>query len=461
MKTFAFGVQRLQLKTKTPMTKRVRQKTMMGGNQRVCRRETSSSAGGGGAGTGKGAGFRRPEGVLALALGLDDKPLDVIHRDVSPQNVLVLYTGQAKLTEFKTAKSRESAATRTGAMKVRYLAPEVLGEKAVDARIDVFSAGILLFEMLTGQRFWGDRGDLDIIRQLTDGFEPPSLRARLPDVSPSLENVYAKAIAARPEDRFASARDFASAIEELRISSSARDVGRFMGETFAAERAASRALAEGSSRSLPTDGLVGDHAAPWQPPQDIDAASPSARSGTAKAQRALLLGACLLLAVLGVALAAAGFRGRLPAGSRVASTSAAPTSSVPPADTLATAPIGEPGATRAEPPKAEVVIVALPASAAVFVDGAKVSNPFRAVGSQDPRKHVVRITAPGFVTATRTVSFDSSLNLEVSLSPAYAHHPSPPPAAERAAPPQQPARDCRRTLPPRRRAGLQRSTTRS
>jgi eukaryotic-like serine/threonine-protein kinase len=95
----------------------------------------------------------------------DGTPLNVVHRDVSPHNVFITYDGQVKLVDFGVAKAATHAQrTSTGVVKgkISYMAPEQALSVAVDRRADIFSVGVILWELVTGQRFWGDRSEIQI-----------------------------------------------------------------------------------------------------------------------------------------------------------------------------------------------------------------------------------------------------------------------------------------------------------
>ncbi len=144
-------------------------------------------------------------------------PLDIVHRDVSPHNVFITYSGQVKLVDFGIAKSREKAQhTSTGVVKgkIAYMAPEQALCSAVDKRADVFAAGVILWELITGKRFWGDLSDVQILKTMTFG-DLPSLADHLPNPSPELVSMCEKALAITPDQRYASAAEFRQDVERF------------------------------------------------------------------------------------------------------------------------------------------------------------------------------------------------------------------------------------------------------
>jgi serine/threonine-protein kinase len=145
------------------------------------------------------------------------EPLDIVHRDVSPHNVFITYLGEVKLVDFGIAKSREKAQhTTTGVVKgkIAYMAPEQALCSAVDKRADVFAAGVILWELITGKRFWGDLSDVQILKTMTFG-DLPSLEDHLPNASPELVAMCTKALAITPQDRYATAAEFRADIERF------------------------------------------------------------------------------------------------------------------------------------------------------------------------------------------------------------------------------------------------------
>jgi len=148
----------------------------------------------------------------------DGTPLDIVHRDVSPQNILVGVDGVARITDFGVAKAatRLQNATQSGQLKgkLAYMSPEqVRGNLPVDRRADVFAAGIVLWEMLTGYRLFKAEGEAETLFKVVAA-EVPSIRAYEPSVPPELEVVVMRALAREPSQRFRTAADFAEALEQ-------------------------------------------------------------------------------------------------------------------------------------------------------------------------------------------------------------------------------------------------------
>jgi eukaryotic-like serine/threonine-protein kinase len=145
------------------------------------------------------------------------EPLDIVHRDVSPQNILVGVDGVARVLDFGVAKAAgRLQTTREGQIKgkIRYMAPEQLRSEAVDRRADIYSAGVVLWEILTGRRlFPGDNEGAVLTKILLGKKQPPS--ALVADLPRAWDEITMKALDPDPEKRFATAEAMADAIESL------------------------------------------------------------------------------------------------------------------------------------------------------------------------------------------------------------------------------------------------------
>jgi serine/threonine protein kinase len=145
------------------------------------------------------------------------KPLGIVHRDVSPQNVLVSYAGEVKLVDFGIAKATMKARqTAVGVIKGKYyyMSPEQAWGDPIDYRSDIFSAGIVLYELITGQMLYLEE-DLHKLLEMArkaDIAPPSTLRKGVP---PQLERIVMHALAKNKEDRYQSAGDFATDLERF------------------------------------------------------------------------------------------------------------------------------------------------------------------------------------------------------------------------------------------------------
>ena len=168
------------------------------------------------------------------------KPLHIIHRDISPQNILITYQGEVKIVDFGIAKAAsQSTVTSNGAIKgkVAYMSPEQASGEKIDHRSDIFSTGILLYEMLTQQRmFTGDT--LEILDKVRKGaFEQAETVAK--DLPPKLYAILDKALAKDQKQRYQSCGEMQTEIEEcmfeLSMRPSARSLGDYMKNLFGKE----------------------------------------------------------------------------------------------------------------------------------------------------------------------------------------------------------------------------------
>jgi serine/threonine-protein kinase len=150
---------------------------------------------------------------LAYAHELTDssgRPLHIVHRDMSPPNVLITRYGEVKIVDFGLAKANSQLEkSEPGIIKGKfgYLSPEVALGQVADARTDIFAMGIILWEMLAGKRLFVGDTDLETVRQVQNARIPP-LHQFNPQVGLDLERVVARSLARDPANRYASARDF-------------------------------------------------------------------------------------------------------------------------------------------------------------------------------------------------------------------------------------------------------------
>lgn len=170
--------------------------------------------------------------------GADGRHLGIIHRDVSPPNILLSYSGEIKLSDFGIAKASFREKTRTGIFKGKfgYMSPEQAMGETLDRRSDIFAVGILLYELLTGHRLFTGPNEVAIIEQVRTATVKPALKHYRPDIGPELHRIVMKSLARRREDRFASAADLHETIYNYTFHNgvvlSPRTLGRFMNKLF-------------------------------------------------------------------------------------------------------------------------------------------------------------------------------------------------------------------------------------
>jgi len=164
------------------------------------------------------------------------RPLNLVHRDVTPHNVLVSYDGSVKLTDFGIAKAGNRAST-VGMLKGKfaYMAPEQARADVVDARTDIFALGITLWELLTQGRLFDGDSDVAVLRAVQERpIESPSLLN--PEVDQELSAIVLRALERNPAGRYQTAHEFERALQQYVIHHTASpedaDVGLFLRSLF-------------------------------------------------------------------------------------------------------------------------------------------------------------------------------------------------------------------------------------
>jgi serine/threonine protein kinase len=141
--------------------------------------------------------------------GNDGKPLNIVHRDVTPQNIVVTFDGAVKLVDFGIAKAENRLGeTRAGGLKgkIPYMSPEQCTGEELDHRSDVFSLGINLFEITTGRHLFPQQNEFEVLKLVVEG-TIPSPRQFVKDYPSELEAILRRSLAKRREDRFQSTRE--------------------------------------------------------------------------------------------------------------------------------------------------------------------------------------------------------------------------------------------------------------
>ena len=179
------------------------------------------------------------------------EPLDMVHRDVSPQNVMVGADGMARVLDFGIAKAvGRLHTTRKGELKGKfgYMAPEQLEGKAVTRRCDVYAASVVMWEVLAGRRCFHDAPEQGIMQQVLGArVEPPSAHA--PGLPPELDEIVMRGLSRDPTERFATASEMANAIESAVPGAIAPAVAAWVERTAAQELAAQATLLEEIERA--------------------------------------------------------------------------------------------------------------------------------------------------------------------------------------------------------------------
>lgn len=142
--------------------------------------------------------------------GTTGKPLNIVHRDMSPQNIMISFEGEVKIIDFGIAKAEtQMEATKAGTLKGKYgyMSPEQADGQAIDPRTDIFSLGIILWELLANDRLFTSNSEAAILRKIRE-CQIPSIRKINPSVPPELESIVNKALAKDKSLRYQTASAF-------------------------------------------------------------------------------------------------------------------------------------------------------------------------------------------------------------------------------------------------------------
>lgn len=157
-----------------------------------------------------------------------NRPLGIVHRDVSPPNVLISKQGEVKVVDFGLAKATSQIETTDPGVvkgKMSYLSPEAARGEEVDSRADIFAVGILLYEMLTGKRLFYGETDYQTVELVRNAKIPP-IKAQNPDVEQELEDIVRKTLSRNKEDRFQTATDLQDALAHYSYSRGLKVISR-------------------------------------------------------------------------------------------------------------------------------------------------------------------------------------------------------------------------------------------
>jgi serine/threonine-protein kinase len=357
----------------------------------------------------------------------DGAPLGVVHRDVSPQNVFVTYAGQVKLVDFGIAKvAGASSTTRQGTMKgkLSYIAPEQCRCEPVDARADLFSVGVMLWESIAKRRLVQREDEKSILARRMSG-EDPRVITVAPDAPADLCAICDRAMAAEPEHRYQSAAELREDLEAWLVAHGntrvgASQIAKVVSDAFAEERATIRGIIEQQvnrvgqveeqepiSLELHPAMLLQTHEGlPRVTPRLLPEGSEPPFSAQltqlnqAVNRRPRTAAVAPLLAGVGAFLAVV-----LVVGWFVLRQ---PPAGVP-------APAG-PEVTAPPAPAMVRVSVRYPEGARLLLDGGEVSgNPFKLEVPRDGSLHRLVVEQEGFVSETRTLPFDRDVDLDVQL----------------------------------------------
>ena len=362
----------------------------------------------------------------------DGAPLNVVHRDVSPQNVLVWTTGHVKVADFGVAKARGQLhrPTETGEVKgkLSYMAPEQVTAEQIDRRADIFGIGCVLYEATVGRRPYQGGDALATLYQLLERetIRPSELD---PDYPPALERIVLKALERNPSERYANADEMRRALASWLASRRAivgegrvaKIVQSSVGDRVEARRRAVAAAIErlDAGRPITTDGRLsppaetGDPIVRSVPVEESGSLALRARRGDRRLAPWLAAGAAA--GVMVVVVLALG-PGRNPEKLAARSVEAQP-------------PVEPSSRPQPHPEQVLIVISAQPPSAEVRLDDEqRVANPLVVRAQADGSQHVVVVTAPGFTPRTRRLTFDRDQEVAIRLEPLPSSDAQPKPA---------------------------------
>jgi eukaryotic-like serine/threonine-protein kinase len=374
--------------------------------------------------------------------GYDGKPLQLVHRDISPQNVFITYDGRTKLLDFGIAKAATSTThTATGIIKgkLAYMPPEQLSGDSLDRRADLYAFGCMLWAAAAGQKLWKDVPDTQILRRALLG-DIPSPQASNPSCDDALAQIVMKALATDKDQRYSTAlelqEDLERYCEQIGAANRPRELSRFVSSLFADTRAELKARVEHElsvlgtqladpvvnelTRSAAND--VAEAHLPVSSTQTISASSVGMAPlhGAKPKPKRWVLG----VAGLALALGAYAFVSRSPHGpSGAASASASPATHEPESSSKLAV--------------VKIELRASPTGARVFLDGELVEgNPALRVLPTDGKVHELRAELAGHQTASAqfTATRDDvvELRLDALKAATSAKSTAPPRPAQQA-----------------------------
>jgi serine/threonine-protein kinase len=382
------------------------------------------------------------------------RPLNVVHRDVSPQNILISYDGAVKLVDFGVARARTNLHTTTAGQvkgKFAYMAPEQIStDPHVDRRTDVFALGVVLYEITTAHRLFKGQNDAATVAKVQK-LEIPFPSLVLPDYPPALENIVMKALERNPDDRFQTADELEDALEDYLVTTGThvtrRQIGQMMRETFAeriklkqemmskAESTTKVLTAPESVHQVGTDPSMSLHGrsisqARVEIDQQLEVERRQRRQNMIKLAAGVVAGLAIVVLVLYIFVSRGGDNVKPEAAASKATAPESARQPPPPGPTLTQEPAAAPA-----PRQIRIKIKAQPEGGQIFVDGKQVQNPYELQRVAGEGQLHVEIRGPGLVPKRFTAPLSESNSWMIELQ----RKRPPPPQVSGKRPPRPPA----------------------